>query len=398
MKKYNCVILFACLLMACTNKETGKSKTDLSVVSDSSLALAVKQYTLMDKNVADTLFPRSTNPDGSLWTNASGWWTSGFFPGSLWYLYEYSGDPAMKEKAKARTAALEKEKYNTNDHDIGFKMYCSYGNELRLTGDTAAINVLLTSAQSLVTRFDPVVGCIRSWGNKDDHEKPYLVIIDNMMNLELLFWATKQSGDSTFFNVAVAHADNTLKNHFRDDGSSVHVLEYDPKDGHVLKKRTAQGYSDSSAWSRGQAWGLYGYTMAYRETGYQRYLDQAKKIAAFILNHPNLPEDKIPYWDFNAPDIPNALRDASAGAVIASALLELSTMCDEASNKQYRTAAEQMLISLSSEPYRSTLGENNNFLIQHCVGNIPAHSEIDVPLSYADYYYIEGLMRYRGMK
>ncbi len=217
-----------------------------------------------------------------------------------------------------------------------------------------------------------------------------------MMNLELLFWATKRCDDSSYFNIAVAHADTTLVNHFRPDGSSYHVVEYNPSSGKVIRKRTHQGYADESAWARGQAWGLYGYVMAYRETGFQRYLDQAKKMADFLLNHPNLPDDMIPYWDFNAPEIPNAYRDASAGAIMASALLELSTLTKDEESKNYFAAAEKILLSLSRERYRSRFGESQHFLLKHSVGHLKAKSEVDVPLSYADYYYIEGLLRYRN--
>jgi hypothetical protein len=326
----------------------------------------------------------------------SDWWTTGFFPGSLWYLYEYSGDPLIMEAARARTKALSKEQFNDSDHDLGFKMYCSYGNGLRITNDTSYVPVLINSAKSLVKRFDPKVGCIRSWGDYKNTTDPYLVIVDNMMNLELLFWATKQSGDSSYFKIALAHADTTLANHFRPDGSSYHVVEYDPVSGNVIRKRTHQGYADESAWARGQAWGLYGYVMAYRETGFQRYLDQAKKIADFLLNHPNLPGDMIPYWDFNALEIPNTYRDASAGAIMASALLELSTFTKEEVSKNYFTAGEKILLNLSRDRYRSRPGENQNFLLKHSVGHLKAESEVDVPLSYADYYYIEGLLRYRN--
>lgn len=369
---------------------------NLNDIINTSLQLAVKQYALMNTTLPDTIFPRSVKPDGSLWTNKSGWWTSGFFPGSLWYLYEFSNNPELKEMAIGRTRAVENEKWNFRDHDIGFKIFCSFGNGLRLTGDTSYIPVILTAAKTLTQRYNPVVGCIRSWGLLED-ENEYLVIIDNMMNLELLFRATKQSGDSSFFNIAISHADKTLTNHFRPDGSSYHVLNYDPKTGEVIQKRTAQGYADESAWARGQAWGFYGYTMAYSETGYERYLEQAQRIADFILNHPDLPEDKIPYWDFNAPDIPDALRDASAGAIIASALLELSTFTNDSLKSLYLENAEKIILTLSSESYRSESGENHNFLLRHGVGNIPSNSEVDVPLSYADYYYIEAMMRYNKL-
>lgn len=384
------------LFVRCSSNED--KSNDLMAVSVSSLEQAVQQYKAMDKSLPDSLFPRSTRPDSSLWTVQSWWWTTGFFPGTLWYLYEYSGDPLLMEIAKERTNALLKEQFNDSDHDLGFKMYCSYGNGLRITGDTSYIPVLFTSAQSLMKRFEPKVGCIRSWGDRTNMERPFQVIVDNMMNLELLFWATKQTGDSSFFNAAISHADTTLANHFREDGSSYHVVEYDAQTGKVLKKRTAQGYKDESAWARGQAWGLYGYTMSYRETGFKRYLDQAERIANFLMNHRNMPTDKIPYWDFNASNIPNALRDASAAAIMASALLELSTLTPDAASKSYFDTAEKILLGLSSKEYRSVPGKNNNFLLKHSVGHFPEKSEVDVPLSYADYYYIEGLLRYRKMK
>jgi len=390
MNRYS-VLLILAACWAC--QPAPDSQDDLDAVIASSFEQAVVQYRAMDQALPDTLFPRTTNPDGSLRTNTSAWWTSGFFPGSLWLLYEWTDDPFWKERAVARTRAVEREKLNASDHDIGFKLYCSYGNGLRLTGDTSYVPVLLTAARTLLTRFDPRVGCIRSWGAHPDTTQPYLVIVDNMMNLELLFWATRQTGDSTFFDVAVTHADTTLANHFRPDGSSYHVLEYDPRTGEVLKKRTAQGYADESAWARGQAWGLYGYTMAYRETGFPRYLDQARRTAHFILTHPNLPYDKIPYWDFDAPDIPDTYRDASAGAIMASALYELSGFVDDSLRTVYRNAAETMLRSLSTEPYRAEPGTNNHFLLKHGVGNLPSQSEVDVPLSYADYYYLEALLR-----
>ncbi len=363
---------------------------------DESLASAAVQYRMMDESLPDSLLPRTISPSGTLVTHRPGWWTSGFFPGSLWYLYEATGDPDMKARAEARTWLIEGEKGNVSDHDIGFKINDSFGNALRLTGDSARYApVVVTAAKTLVRRFDPAVGLIRSWGNLGDKKNPYLVIIDNMMNLDLLFEATRLTGDSTFYLVAVTHADNTLRHHYRPDGSSYHVLEYDPVTGAVLRKRTAQGHADESAWARGQAWGLYGFTEAYGETGLDRYLQQATKIADFLLNHQNLPEDGVPYWDFDAPDIPNALRDASAGSIMASALLELARYADPARASRYREAAEKTLRSLSAAPYRAAVGENHNFLLEHSVGHIPQNSEVDVPLTYADYYYLEGMLRLR---
>jgi unsaturated chondroitin disaccharide hydrolase len=390
MKRIFIFIIILALILYCQVQR----KNDLPSIVKSSLELAVQQYLDLDQAVPDSLFPRTLNPDGSLRTNASWWWTSGFFPGSLWTLYEFSGDTSLKDRAVARTGTVEREKWNNTDHDIGFKVFCSFGNGYRLTQNHEYRSVILTAAKTLTTRFNPRVGCIQSWGENQDRGWHFPVIIDNMMNLELLFWAARQSGDSSYYQIAVSHADRTLANHFRPDGSSYHVLSYNPGTGRIEKKNTAQGYSDESAWARGQAWGLYGFVVSYRETGYDRYLKQCIKIADFILNHPHLPANKIPYWDFNAPDIPNALRDASAAAIIASALIELSDYVDPESGKYYFETSQRIIRSLSGPQYRSKFGQNGQFLLKHGVGHLPANSEVDVPLSYADYYYIEAMLRF----
>jgi hypothetical protein len=272
-------------------------------------------------------------------------------------------------------------------------LYCSFGNGLRITGEDSYNEVLLTGAKSLSTRYRPNIGCIQSWGSNKKWQCP--VIIDNMMNLELLMWAFKKSVDSSFYHIAVNHADTTMKYHFRPDYSTYHVVSYDTVTGKVQVRQTSQGFSDESAWSRGQSWGLYGYTMMYRETRLDRYLQQATHIADYLINHPNLPEDKIPYWDFDAPGIPDAARDASAGAIMASALIELSSYVVPETGKKYLQTAETQIRSLASPVYRAQPGENGNFILMHSVGSIPANSEVDVPLTYADYYFIEALLRYR---
>ncbi|MCB0717936.1 MAG: glycoside hydrolase family 88 protein [Bacteroidetes bacterium] len=374
--------------------DTSRRADPLREVATIALDRAVTQYKLMDDAVPDSLLPRTSAEDGTLVTHRPGWWTSGFFPGSLWLLYEYAGDTDLKERAEARTWLIEGEKDNLGDHDIGFKINNSFGNALRITGDTTRYApVVVDAAQSLLRRFDPTVGLIRSWGELDDTDEPYLVIIDNMMNLALLFRATELSGDSTFFNVAVTHADNTLRDHFRPDGSSYHVVEYSPRTGERMRGRTNQGAADSSAWARGQAWGLYGFTETYRNTDDRRYLDQAITIADFLLDNPALPDDGVPYWDFDAPGIPDALRDASAGAIMASALLELQDYVDANRASRYRSSAEKILRTLSGPEYLAEVGTNGNFLLKHSVGSVPANSEVDVPLTYADYYFIEALLR-----
>ena len=213
-----------------------------------------------------------------------------------------------------------------------------------------------------------------------------------MMNLELLFEATKLSGDSTYYKVAVSHADRTMQEHFRPDGSCYHVIDYSIASGEIRHRQTAQGYADESAWSRGQAWAIYGYTMCYRETGDRRYLDQALKTFQFMKHHKNSPADLIPYWDMDAPKIPNEPRDASSASVIASALYEISTY-DVPDAASYKAYADSMMQSLASPAYTAPLGENGRFILMHSVGSIPHNSEIDVPLNYADYYYLEALKR-----
>lgn len=382
---------FLIFLSSCNNEKP------LTKIIDESLAFSSRQYTLMADVMKEKpdLLPRTTDVSGNLVTSNSGWWTSGFFPGSLWYLYEYSKDDKVKDAAIKMTSRVEKEKNNTGTHDLGFMLYCSFGNGLRLTGDNSYNDVLLTGARSLSTRFRPNIGCIQSWGSRKGWQCP--VIIDNMMNLEFLLWAFKQTGDSSFYKIAVTHSDTTIKNHFRPDFSTCHVVSYDTITGRVEAKQTAQGAADGSAWSRGQSWGLYGYTVMYRETGLQRYLDQAEHIADFLINHPNMPEDKIPYWDYNAPGIPDAKRDASAGSIMASALIELSSFVGEEKRDQYLNVAEKQIRTLSSPAYLAKEGENGNFILMHSVGSLPAKSEVDVPLTYADYYFIEALLRYKKL-
>ncbi len=339
---------------------------------------------------SDFVSIRSLNNDGSPKLVTSKDWCSGFFPGTLWLASELTGEPELKKLAREYTLPLEKEKFNAATHDMGFKMMLSFGQGYRLTKDTAFRNILIQSAKTLTTRFNDKVGAIRSWDHSRDKWQ-FPVIIDNMMNLEILFWASKQTGDQLYYNVAVKHAETTLANHFRADFSSYHVVDYDSITGNVIKRGTHQGFSDSSSWARGQAWGLYGFTMCYRETGIKSFLYRAEKIADFILNHPNLPEDKIPYWDFDAPANPSRPRDVSAATITASALYELALFVPQ-KNEFYIKSAKQILKSLNNN-YLSKKGENMGFLLNHSTGSFPQDTEVDVPINYADYYYLESLVR-----
>lgn len=340
--------------------------------------------------------PRTISKSGSLTMINPNDWCSGFFPGSLWQIYNYTNDSYWRQQAISFTWLIEDAKWNTGTHDLGFMMNNSFGKAWELTGERSYKDVVLQSAKSLITRYNPKVGCIRSWGRNSDTKK-FTVIIDNMMNLEMLFRATQETGDSIYYKIAVKHADTTIKNHFRPDYSSYHVVEYDPATGNVQSRHTAQGFSDDSFWSRGQAWGLYGYTLCYRFTKNPAYLAQARHIADFFFGLPNLPEDLIPYWDMKAPNIPNTPRDASAAAIMASALYELSAYVSPADSKRYKDIADKMVDSLNKY-YQAEPGTSYGFLLLHSTGHHPGNSEIDVPLNYADYYYLEALGRKKALE
>lgn len=365
----------------------------LKTVVDNALAFSEQQSLLMARKYENEagVLPRSFE-GGKNTVSDSRWWCSGFFPGSLWYLYEHSKNPQLLQYARLYTDRVEREKYTTDNHDVGFMLYCSFGNGLRLTAQKSYKEVLLTGAKSLATRYDPKVGLIRSWDhNKDVWQYP--VIIDNIMNLELLLWASKQPGAANFKEIALSHADKTMEHHFRPDFSSYHVVSYDRQTGLPHKKQTHQGYSDDSAWSRGQAWGLYGYTCLYRETRDKRYLEHAMRIAGFLINHPKMPKDFIPYWDYNVPQESNTPRDASAACIMASALVELCDFVNADTKKKYMEVVEKQIRTLASDQYTAKLGENGNFILMHSTGAFPFKSEVDVPLTYADYYYLEALSR-----
>lgn len=361
--------------------------------SDSVLVICKSQInTLISKSASYAQYPRSLNTSSAITYVGASDWTSGFIPGLLWNLGDYFKDATLKTKAANFTTNLASQQYNTSTHDVGFMMYCSYGNGYKLNTDQTYKNVLINSANSLKSRYNSVVGCTRSW---DFGTWSFPVIIDNMMNLELLFWATKVTGDSSYYKIADSHASRVLNEFIRPDFTSYHVVDFNPITGKVIKKQTFQGASDESIWARGQGWELYGFTMCYRETGNLKYLTLARNIAQWIKNH--LPIDYVPYWDYMAPNIPNEPRDASAAAIYASALLELS-MLDKENAKEHFNLATKILESLSSPNYLSNNGLNSGFVLKHCTGHKPANKEIDVPINYGDYYFIEALTRYQKAK
>jgi len=382
-------ILF--IFLSCSSQEV---ELDEMEFAGKQLNTAFKEIEKVRLNHPELVSPRSLRSD-TLFMVKPRDWTSGFFAGNLWWMYEATGDDFWKQKAMEFTAPLEAIKDYRGTHDLGFMIYNSFGKGYQLTGNEEYHAAMLDAAEALISRFDERVGAIRSWDHNRDKWQ-YPVIIDNMMNLEFLFWATKVTGDSTYYKIADAHAETTLANHFREDFSSYHVVDYDTLTGNVVNRHTHQGYAHESAWSRGQAWGLYGYVMCYRETGKVKYLEMAEKIAKLMLEHPNMPEDLVPYWDYDAPEIPNAPRDASAAAIMASAMFELDNYLP-GNDRFYKRTANQVLDNLTAS-YRSDIEGNKGFILDHSTGHLPGKHEVDVPLVYADYYYLEALQRRNEVK
>ena len=361
----------------------------LRQMSDRVFERAVAQSVLMDSQLGDDEFPRSFTADSLVKSNGR-WWCSGFFPGSLWYIYEYTGNEEVLALARKQTAKLHGICGRKTDHDIGFQVNCSFGNGYRLTGDSTYLPEIQDAAAKLAKRFYPAAQVIRSWDWGKKWSCP--VIIDNMMNLELLMNAHELFGTDSLKSIALSHANTTMVNHFREDYTTFHLVDYDKQTGEIRGKQTVQGYADDSAWARGQAWAVYGYSMMYRETGNKDYLVHSENIARMLLDR--LPEDGIPYWDFDSPAIPEDVKDASAAAVMASAFVELSTLtADKKLAKDCLAMAERQLRALSSDEYLAAEGECGGFILKHSTGNKPGNSEVDVPLSYADYYFLEALVR-----
>lgn len=391
MKKVFVIAMLLPLMavISCSRQET------MAEMTDRVFEVARQQCVRMAASLDGNTMPRTFEGD-SLVLSPVRWWCSGFFPGTLWYVYEYTGSEEIRELAEQQTMKVEPIKDVKHDHDVGFQINCSFGNGYRLTGNEHYRDVMHTAAHSLATRFNPNVGCTRSWDwVKKGRDWKFPVIIDNMMNMELLLSVAAMYGEQELSDIAVSHAATTMKNHFREDFSCFHLVDYDPETGAVRSRETVQGYADSSSWARGQAWALYGYSMVYGFTGKAEFLAHAENIADMLLSE--LPEDGIPYWDFDAPDIPDALRDASAGAIMASAFITLSTQTsDRAKADSYLAMAERQLRTLASDEYLAGPGENGGFILRHSVGNLPGDSEVDVPLTYADYYFLEALVKYAG--
>lgn len=379
------------VISCCKHDGFEKQSETLPQLRSRVFAVATEQMLAMDKNLMDGRLPKTMDSDGLLVTSDISWWGSGFYPGSLWMLYDYGHNNEIRALAEKYTNSLRPLLGMYTDHDIGFMINCSFGRAYDATGDKNWLPVIEAAAEKLYDRYSPTIGTIKSWDRPGSNWR-YPVIIDSMMNLELLVRAAKQFDRSEFMDVAVAHSFTTIRNHFRKDYSSYHLVDYDPEDGHVRIRQTVQGYSDNSAWARGQSWGLYGFTMMYEKTGLPEFLDQAEAIARYLIRR--LPADGVPFYDYDDPAIPFTNRDASAGAIMASALLELAILTkDSLLAARCNAAAVTIIRTLSSSEFLAEPGTNANFLLKHSVGSKPSNSEVDVPLTYADYYFLEALTR-----
>ena len=394
MKKYLTVYLtrilaFSGLLnLPLSSCNTSQPQENVTINMEDVVTATAKKYKAFTDTVSHYDAVPRTYENGELKMVSRRDWTRGFFPGSLWYLYKLTGDASFTKDAMEYSLALDDIADFKGTHDLGFMIYCSAGNGYHLTKDERLYDIMLRGANALKTRYHEKIKLIRSWDFGQDRGWQFPVIIDNMMNLEFLFWATKATGDSSYYQIAVDHAKTTLENHFREDNSSFHVVDYDTATHRARWKGTHQGYNAQSAWSRGQAWGLYGYTMMYRETKDRKFLEQAGKIAGYILNHKNTPADLVLYYDYDDPGIPNVPRDVSAAAITASALIELDEYLP---GNNYKQKAQVILKNLGAN-YVST-SQKHPFFLDHSVGSMPHDSEIDVPLNYADYYFLEAMTR-----
>ena len=395
--------LLAVLGTAAANAQ--QADEPMAQVVERGLNRAARQSLILAEAMKDQqgALPR-TFEKGVLKTVSYDYWVSGFFPGVLWMLYEDTGNAEMRRFAEMYTERVEPAKRMKNTHDLGFMLYNSFGQGYRLTGNKHYLDVINEGTQSLLTRWNEKIGVMKSWQSSARWQYP--VIIDNMMNLEMLCFMSREFSDRKYERIAEKHAQTTIKNHFRDDFSTFHVVSYDTITCQPHAKNTSQGFSDDSSWARGQAWGFYGFTMMYRETLNPIYLEQARKIGQFLMNHPHLPEDKIPYWDYDAPGIPEPgkksdapapVRDASAAAIMASALIELSQLDPSELAPKWLELAEKQLRTLSSPEYLAEEGELGGFIIKHGVGHHQAGVEVDVPLTYTDYYYVEALRRMKQL-
>lgn len=337
--------------------------------------------------------PHVAREDGVYDDLRHSWWTSGFWPGLLWLMYDVSGKEAFKNAAWDWDAKLERcfsEHPISLHHDVGFQFLPTAVIKYELTGDKEGLRIGLKAANYLAGRFNVEGGFIRAW---EGDKAIGWAIVDCMMNIPLLFWASRTTGDPRYKQIAMRHADTFLKYAIRDDGSVAHILSFDPETGEFIEQLGGQGLSATSSWSRGNAWALHGLAVAYRCTGELRYLNAAKRVSHYFIA--SLPDDHVPHWDFRAHPIEAEERDTSAGSIAASGLLELAALVPEDERRIYAGAAERMLLSLA-ERYATWDRPEHGAILVEGTGNKPAGSNINVSLIYGDYYFAEAFAKLNG--
>lgn len=333
-----------------------------------------------------TGFPVGTKFEKWVYSQNGGW-VGGFWPGTLWMAWLHTRDDAFRTWALASAEKLAPRQYDTSTHDLGFLFYPSWATAWRLTGDDVWRAGAVRAADSLIQRYNPRGRFIRAWGALTDPTNAGRVIIDTMMNLDLLAFASRQTGDPKYLDIAVEHARTTQRVFPRADGSTPHVYDFDPDTGAPIGPNTVQGYSPTSCWSRGQAWGLYGFTTMYRRTGNAEFLATARRLADFAVR--SLTPDHVPVWDYRAPQQPHDIKDASAGAITACGLLDLAAATGR---RSYREAASRLLAALA-ETCLTRNSARAEAVVARCTRHRPNEDGVEISLPYADYYLLEGILR-----
>ena len=390
--------LFAAVLLtlAATDGPAAPDHARLDALVDDAVARSLRRLERSTQEVGSPdMYPTYGTRELRWQLKSSADWTSGFYPGCLWLAYELSGDRRFADWAERWTAGIEQEKSNRETHDLGFRFMCTFGQALRLQPGVDRARreaVLHEAARTLGERYDPRVGALSSNWDQNPPPGSFPVVIDIMMNLELLFWSAAHGGPGELAIRARHHADLTMRDLMRADGGTYHVVRYRLEDGSILNRGTLQGAGAETTWSRGQAWAQYGMVLTYRFTREPRYLDAARRLSDYFLAH--LPDDHVSAWDFQS-DI--RLRDVSATAIVASGLFELAACVEpRGESARYREAAERMLASLCRAPYLAS--GDTNCLLDHSVQYLPINSNVDVPAIFADYYFLEAIVRYRALR
>lgn len=370
------------------------SANELDSLVDNAIKISLIKLENSVVDVADsTLFPTYATEELVWKLKGSDDWTSGFYPGCLWYAYELSGNEKFEKWARQWTASIEHEKFNMETHDLGFRFMCTFANGLRLGNNSEYDDykdIILTAASSLSKRYNRKIKCLSSNWDMLEIENSFPVVIDIMANLNILFWAAENGGTKYYKDYALNHARKTYRDFVRSDGGTYHIVRYNKENAEIINKGTLQGDGDETTWSRGHAWMVYGLVETYAYTGEKDILNMAIKMSDYFIEH--LPDDQVSIWDFQSEI---DYRDVSASSIVTSALFRLANQVEGKDLKEkYSAQAAGMLTSLCKPPYFIE-NINSNCILDHSVQYLPINSNVDVPAIFADYYFLEALVRYK---